>query len=83
MAALVQVVSRDIDSLHWGGCSSGPKSEDDMVVLELEVLLGDNFEEGTAGFALNGEDNHYREVAAEDGMDIEKEPVDGRTFSIV
>ena len=50
-----------------------------MLVLELQALLGGNFGEGTAGFALNGEGKHCREVAAEDAMDIEMEAVDVRT----
>jgi hypothetical protein len=50
-----------------------------MLVLELQALLGGNFGEGTAGFASNVVGKHCREVVAEDGMDIEQEPVDVRT----
>ena len=54
-----------------------------MLAPELQVLLGGSFGEGTVGFALNVEDSRYREVVAEDGMDIEQDPVDVRTSSIV
>ncbi len=79
MAALVQLASRGIDSSHWDDCSFALKSGNDRLVLELQALLGGNFGEGTAGFALNGEGKHCREVAAEDAMDIEMEAVDVRT----
>lgn len=65
--------------MHWDDCSFDLTNGNDMVAPELQVLLGGNFGEGMAGFALYGEGKNCREVAAEDGMDIEPEPVDVRT----